>query len=83
MENIEITLNYRGADIDILITAEEYCKGNIYPVEMNGRYACTICMDENEDWTIMREADGTTPFIEGDLLKPLLKKLQYELQYAA
>ena len=83
MENIEITLNFRGADININIVPEENFLGTLYPVEMNDHYSFTIFLDEDEEWKIMREADGTTPFVDSDLLKPLLKKLLHELHYAA
>ncbi|MEO7263503.1 MAG: hypothetical protein ABIW38_01260 [Ferruginibacter sp.] len=83
MKNIEIILNYRGADINIHICPEENFLGTLYPIEMNDHYSFTIFLNEDEEWTVMREADGTTPFVDGDLLKPLLKKLVYELQYAA
>lgn len=83
MKNIEIILSYRGAEVSISICPEENFLGTLYPVEMNDQYSFTIFLNEDEEWTIMREEDGTTAFVDGDLLKPLLKKLVYELQYAA
>ena len=83
METIEMNFNYLGADIFISIQPEENLLGTLYPVEINEQYSFTVFLNEEEDWDIMREADATTPFIEPELFDLLIKKLQYQLRYAA
>ena len=83
MQSITMNLMYRGAEVNIYIQPESDFRGMLYPVEMNDQYAFTILFNEDEEWSIMREDNGTTPFIEADLLKSILKQLQYDLQYAA
>ncbi len=83
MNNIEINIRYAGADVAINIFPEESCNGNIYPIEANGKYMFTLLEDEDGAWSIMKEADATVPFVDEDLYAAILKKLHYELKYAA
>jgi hypothetical protein len=80
---IEMNLNYAGAPVEVKLYPDEHLLGTIYPVEMEGNYAFTICMNEDEEWSIMREPNGTTPEVDSELLKKLLKNLQLKLRYAA
>ena len=83
MEAILLNINYSGAIVEIQTTAEESLMGTIYPIEMNGNYCFTVFLNEEDEWTIMREQDATVPFIEPELFTKIIKKLQYELRYAA
>ena len=83
METFEMTINYAGAPVSIRISHEENFLGTIYPVEMEGNYAFTIYFNEEEEWSVMREADGTTPAIENELFIKIIKNLQLQLRYAA
>jgi hypothetical protein len=83
MEIIEMNLNYAGASIMIKLYPEVDFRGMIYPVEIDGHYAFTLHFNEEQDWLVIREPDGTTPFIESDLFEKIIKKLEYQLRYAA
>jgi hypothetical protein len=83
MEIMELNFEYRGALIEAKIYYEENCFGVIYPIELNNNYAFTIYSNERQDWEIMRENDGNTPSVEAELLSSILKKLQWQLKYAA
>lgn len=83
MESIILNINYGGTLVKAEIFPEENMLGTIYPVEMNGRYAFTLMMNEDDQWLIVREPDGTTPFVENELFEKIIKKLQYQLRYAA
>ena len=83
MKNIEINIKYAGADMAVNILQEENCNGIMYPVEADGKYIFTFLEDEEGDWSVMKEADATTPFVEEELYNTILKRLHYELLYAA
>jgi hypothetical protein len=83
MENITTTIDYGGATINTEIKAEENLAGTLYIVELNENYAFTLLHDEEDEWSIMKEADATIPLVETELLAKIIKKLQYELRYAA
>ena len=83
MKNIEINIKYAGADMAVNILPEENCNGIMYPVEADGKYIFTFLEDEEGDWSVMKEADATTPFVEEELYNTILKRLHYELLYAA
>ena len=76
-------IDYCGAAIAVNINTEENFIGTLYPVEMNNKYAFTLYTDEDGHWGILRESDGTIPIIEKELHNILLKKLKWQLQYAA
>jgi len=83
MEFIEILFNYRGALIEAEIRPEEDCKGMLYPIHLNGGYSFTISYNEDEEeWSIMRESDGTIPAVEDELFKIISKQLKWELMHA-
>ncbi|MCY7293663.1 MAG: hypothetical protein LH615_15910 [Ferruginibacter sp.] len=83
MKTIEMKVKYGGQNVDINIFPEEYCAGTLYPVEADGKYIFTFLQDEEGDWSVMKEADARTPFVEEELYDVILKKLHYELLYAA
>lgn len=83
MKNIEITVKYAGAEMVIHIIPEENCNGMMYPVEADGKYVFTFLEDEEGDWSVMREPNATTPLVEEELYDVILKRLHYELLYAA
>ena len=83
MKNIEINIKYAGADMTVNILPEENCNGIMYPVEADGKYIFTFLENEDGDWSVMKEADATTPFVEEELYNTILKRLHYELLYAA
>lgn len=83
MQNIEMNVKYAGADMAINILPEENCNGIMYPVEADGIYLFSFLEDEEGDWSVMKEADAMIPFVEEELYKAILKKLHYELRYAA
>lgn len=83
MELIQLTFKYQGAIIDASIQPEESIRGTIYGIDLNGNYRFTMYQDEDDNWCILKEADATIPFIEFDLYEIIIKKLQYELKYAA
>ena len=80
---IQINFNYLGAIVEACINPEETIRGTIYPVEMNGNYSFTLFNNEDDEWTILKEDDATIPFVESDLYEKIVKKLKYELMYAA
>ena len=83
MNAIQMTVDFRGGNIDIKAFPEQHCIGALYPVNMNGNYAFTIYNDDNEDWGILREDNGETPEVDQELYKTILKQLKWELQYDA
>ena len=83
MQPIVLNIKYAGAEIDTQIFPEENLRGMLYPVEMNENYVFTIFQTEEDEWGIMREPNGNTPFIENELYETVIKKLRHELQYAA
>ena len=83
MKNIEINIKYAGAEMTVNILPEENCNWIMYPVEADGKYIFTFLEDEEGDWSVMKEADATTPFVEEELYNTILKRLHYELLYAA
>jgi len=83
MKNIEITIKYAGAEMAIHILPEENYNGIIYPVEADGKYMFTFLEDEDGDWSVMKEADARTSIVEEELYDVILKRLHYELLYAA
>ena len=83
MESFDILIEYAGSEIEAVIGYEEIYTGSIYPVEMGGRYAFTLVTTDENEWSVMREPDGTTPVIEKELYDSILKKLKYQLRYAA
>lgn len=83
MEPITTTINYGGAIIDTQISTGENPAGTLYIVELNEHYAFTLLHDEEDEWSIMKEADATIPFVEAELFDKIIKKLQHELRYAA
>ena len=80
---MEMEIEYCGATIAVKICPEENFIGALYPVEMDGAYAFTLYTDEDECWGVLRENDGNIPVIEKELHSALLKKLKWQLQYAA
>ncbi len=83
MKNIELTIKYAGAEMDISIFPEENCNGIIYPVEADGKYMFSFLEDEEGDWSVMKEANAVIPFVDEELYDAILKKLHYQLFYAA
>jgi len=83
MEKITTTINYGGAKVETIISTEENPAGTLYLVDMNGNYCFTLLHNEEDEWSIQKEADATIPFIEAELFDKIIKKLQYELRYAA
>jgi len=67
----------------VRVCPEENFIGAIYPIELDGNYAFTLYNDEDDKWGVLRENDGNVPEIDKDLHKQVLKKLQWELRYAA
>ena len=47
------------------------------------KYLFTFLEDEEENWSVMKEANAVIPFVEEDLYNVILKKLHYQLKYAA
>jgi hypothetical protein len=82
-QGIELNIDYGGTPVNTFVQVEEICAGTIYPVEMNDHYAFTFLEDEDGKWSVMREQDGITPLVEKELYDTILKKLRYELKYAA
>jgi len=78
---IEMTVKYGGSEVDINILPEENCAGTIYPVEANGKYEFTFLEDEDGEWSVMRENNAVTNYVENELFDTILKKLHYELLY--
>lgn len=83
MEMIEMSVNYAGAPVEVKLYPDEHFLGTIFPVEMQGNYAFTLYLNEDEEWSIMREPNGETPEVDNELLKKILKNLQLQLRYAA
>ncbi|MCP9749550.1 hypothetical protein [Ferruginibacter sp. HRS2-29] len=83
MEKITTTISYGGAKIETIISQEENPAGTLYLVDMNGNYGFTLLHDEDDEWSIQKEADASVPFVEEELYDKIIKKLQYELRYAA
>jgi hypothetical protein len=83
MDNITIKFDYKGALVEANIFPEENCIGIIYPIEMHGNYAFTVYVNENEDWQVMKENNANIPSVDTELLNSILKKLQWQLLYAA
>ncbi len=83
MKTIELAIKYAGAQMAVSILPEENCNGIIYPVEVDGNYMFTFLEDEEGDWSIMKEANAVIPFVDEELYDAILKKLHYELLYAA
>jgi hypothetical protein len=83
MDPITLTFPYQGAIIESSIQPEDTIRGTVYPVDLNGNYHFTLYQNEEDDWCILKEADATIPFVEQDLYDKIIKKLQYELKYAA
>jgi len=83
MKLIEMIFNYRGALIEAEICEEENCLGLLYPISLNGRYCFTICFNDDEGWSVMRERDGNTPVVEDELFKLIYRQLKWELSHAA
>ena len=83
MKIIKMKVKYAGAEMAVNIFPEQSCNGIIYPVEVDGKYVFSFLEDEDEDWSVMKEADATTPLIQQDLFDAILKKLHYELLYVA
>lgn len=83
MKNIEMNVKYAGADLAINILPEENYKGIIYPVEADGKYVFTFLEDEDGEWSVMKEANSETPIVDENLYEVILKRLHYELLYAA
>ena len=77
MDFIRMNVDYRGATVAVQTFAEDHCIGSVYPVKMNDNYAFTIYNDENQDWGILREDNGTTPAVDNDLFKAILKQLKW------
>ena len=78
-----MTVKYAGAEMAIHILPEANYNGMIYPVEADGKYVFTFLEDEEGDWSVMKEADANIPFVEEELFDIILKRLHYELLYAA
>jgi len=83
MNIVEMNIEYCGATVDVKISTEDNYIGTLYPVELNGAYIFTLYTDEEERWGVLRENDGTVPAIEKELYDAVLKKLKWQLQYAA
>lgn len=83
MNPIEIKIDYRGALINIKTCSDENYLGTIYPIELNNIYSFTLHLDENEEWSIVRENNGITPTIDNDLFNNIIKKLKRKLRYTA
>lgn len=83
MEMMEMTVEFAGAPIHVKVYPDQNYLGALYEIEMEGNYAFTVYFNEDDEWSIMREADGTTPEVDAELLKKILKNLQYQLRYAA
>ena len=83
MEKIEMSVNFAGAPVEVKLYPDEHFLGTIFPVEMDGNYAFTISLNEDDEWSIMREPNGETPEVDNELLKKILKNLQLQLKYAA
>lgn len=83
MKTMEMSIQYAGSVIEAVITPEEICAGTAYPVEMEGAYSFTLLEDEDGEWSIMREQDGTTPMVDRELYDAIMKQLRYQLRYAA
>lgn len=82
-EPLELTVNYGGAPVAVTIFEEENIVGTIYPIELNGNYAFTFFINEDDDWDVLKESNGIKPDIEPSLKRELLRKLRIKLRDAA
>ena len=83
MKTISMNINYGGTQVKVRLYTDQDCRGIIYPVEMDGNYSFTLFCNEEEEWDIMREGNGITPHVENELFGIIVKKLEYQLRYAA
>lgn len=83
MDNIQFSISYIGDTILVDTKPEENVIAIIYPVFLNDQYSFTTYQDEEDEWKILREPNGTTPMVENELWKMIIKKLTYAIRYAA
>jgi hypothetical protein len=82
MDFIQMNIDHRGGIVEVKAFPEQEYIGAVYPVNMNDNYAFTIYNDD-EEWGILREANGNAPDVDPDLYRSILKQLKWELQYDA
>lgn len=82
-EAIELMVNYAGAPVNVSVLIEENVVGTIYPIELDGQYAFTLYMNEDDEWNLLKESNGTIPHVDQSLQKEIIRKLKVKLRDAA
>ena len=82
-EAIELMVNYAGAPVNVSVLIEENVVGTIYPVELDGQYAFTLYINEDDEWSLLKESNGTIPHVDQLLRKEIIRKLKVKLRDAA
>ncbi|UAY53335.1 hypothetical protein [Ferruginibacter albus] len=84
MTLIEIIFKYKGGIVESEIRSEDSVDGCFYSIKLNGLYAFTLFHDNNNNnWAIVKNAEGYIPEVEHELLSILTMQLNWEMSHVA